>query len=1349
MSASIKLHLSNSDCLQLSETASHIFNNCQATNYNNVKQLFTRNTPPPSQTILRANFNNYDIFQFPFFKSVPVEWKVKLRTVSDGGTIKHTHYASFNPSRLKLENAQITDCCQIKWDIDLVEYTTSYGINPIFTGDVKIRTIVFGESLSMIHPTPTNPCYESKSHAAMFDYCFQPQRSQTGVLHTTFRPQNNTILSLNPTDVQQLPLAPLDPTERLDLLSRLHKPPTDRRRSPPRYGSQYRDSRDRSRQPSVYQSSQPGQGQPHPHDPPTHPQTSRQHTPHDNSNAAPSQQQRGGSANAHVNSGTGPPQPGGTPGPRPAGPCPADLGPADPGNPGPCPPGLGPADPGGPGPSNPGHAGQATLADERDPSQEPPPLSTVNVPMSGVPSSAPSGPQQAPQTSQVSPQVAPQPYQGPAHQSFYPAHPTAGWGDSSQDNGASSNNANDAVQNGHRVTFDLINDRAQQLRNQMNNFVFDSAGVNQSASVSDIPVTNINVPQTTIPMLPAVSLPGVSEMLPQSNLNAHLNAVSNSIRPGQVWLQQPPILSQGQGYVNNQHQQPAFYGQQQPALGGQNWGPQQQQQQASPRMSGYYVQGPSNQQGQRLPLPPPFQGNGSVRNPPPSFQGNGGASNSPPLFQGNAGGNPPPLQGNGGANSLYQPGGNNQVNNLNEDQYRNINNQMYNLHSDAPRSSDLDSQDDVNSSNDSVANKKKKHRGGVRKQEAKRLAMANANSSLLNSPGSNNSLNNNGSYVAPGNSQAVGPGLQQVPAALTQPLQPRQGAASQSVPSALELPQQVLQGLVSLGTPTIARIRHLLQGQVPADMMEYAVEVNKDVLEILAKIKELQARVSSKTINVQGVVQFNDQLQAQLERVQNAITAGHLGLSFNQYATDAYKRLCAVVNMSLETVQTQQDLDWSMELIHTPGYMDRSNPQGARGSTSQTAPGLATPAAMGSQQAAMGGTTPGTGQSTPAQLDEFMTPGVSSPVHTGPLPTAPPMVTEPGQGPAAQGGSSGSGPLSIRDEIALGRADYEESTMPQQIDQMINMNDVRSFINNRDQSIAQSTTQRTRSFHETVKRALQSRLSVLEGEERSRVAREQLETSQRNLAAGLNADGSQKTPANNHVAELEAEFSRASQTSMDTTDQGTGLQGPGASFQQQRQLAFASGSATGSPAAASTPMEVKAPVSVPSISQEISDLQSRGAQADLSNTGEVSAQTAPVIQAPGGMTPASAGAGAGAPSMQHAPPAPGQEAMGGGEFQPFDNSRSASYHFGQPNFLPLNVAPNYSGNNGSMQRGNESNASRTLNTTHPNVSRLCMNSLKKEIKSNNVSRRQLTPGPAQSAASSSTQQGIRDQLFDM
>ena len=212
---------------------------------------------------------------------------------------------------------------------------------------------------------------------------------------------------------------------------------------------------------------------------------------------------------------------------------------------------------------------------------------------------------------------------------------------------------------------------------------------------------------------------------------------------------------------------------------------------------------------------------------------------------------------------------------------------------------------------------------------------------------------------------------------------------------------------------------------------------------------------------------------------------------------------------------------------------------------------------------------------------------------------------------------------------------------------------------------------------------------------------------------------------------------------MDTTDPALGHPGPGVSFQQQRQLAFASGSATGTPAAASTPMEAKAQVSGPSIGQEIADLQSRAAQVDLSSAGEASTPATPAVQAPGGAPPDPAGAGAGAPGLQHTLSAPEQGAIGGGDFLPFDNSRSASYHPGQPINSPLNIVHNRSGNSGIINVGNETNLSRSLQCTHPNASRLCMESVKQELRSNNVSRRQHTPGPASSAASSSTQPGIR------
>lgn len=1353
MSASIKLQLSTTDCLQFAEAASHIFQNCQAASYNNVKQLFTRSTPPPSQIILRANFYNHDIFEFPFLESVPVVWKVKLKTVTDNGAVKHTHYASFNPSRLKLGNAQITDFHQIKWDIDLVEYTTSYGTDPVVTTMVNIRTMIFNESLSMIHPTPHNPFYESRSCAAIFDYCFQPQRNQTGVLETTFRPQNNTILALKPTDVQQLPLTPLDPQVRLDLLSALHKPP-ERRRSPPRHGSQYRDSREPSSQPSAFPGSQSGQSQqPYPPDLGRQSRTSRSQTPYDRGPDAPPHHQRRGSAHSPVTSGAGPSQP----------------------------------DPAPPGPG--------TNINTRGQSQEPPPLSTVQGPAPEAPPVAPQGPPVAPQQpplgSQQGPPAPCQPQHGAAQQPFQPADPTAGLGDAVQNVGVSSGNASQAVQTGPRVTFGpLVRDLVrQQIHTFFNNNPVPNVNV-PSVGDSDIPVTNSNY-QSSTSSVPNLTVPGVSEMNPHNQQN---NA--NNTWPGQsVWLHQPPYLSQGQGYGRAQQhqQQPGQAGQQQQAPGNQNWAPQNLQQPplASVRMPGHYGPGPGDQQSQRQQaLPPLFQGYGSVSNPPPPFQNNGGANNLPPPFQGNGGGGLPPPQINGGVNNLPPPfqgngGGGlpppqnnveiiNQVNNANDEAFRAVNSRMRQLHSNSPHSPGSDYQDNISdNSNDNVGNKnKKKHRAGNKKQ-AKKLALASGN---LLSPGSNDqSLN--GSYV-PAGGRIVDAGLQQMQASLAQQIQPRPESGSQSVPSALELPPHVISGLVNMENPNIARIHHLLQGQVPPDMLNRAVELNVDIVQILAKTRDLQAQVARKSINVQGVTQFHREMQDQLNRINDAVSNGNLGLNFSNYATEACRNACEAVKVCINAARTQQELEWSMgDLNESHRPLDSSTPQRPHGSAPQTGQAAALPNTMGSQPLGMGAATPGTMLSTPARQEDFMTPGdsshvLASPQTGGPPPSAPRSASAGGQGqtgppgatgPAQSGGNFGPAPPAPQDETALGVADFNESTAPQQINQM-NINEVRFHLAGQERAASQSTSQRTRAFYEVSRQALQARLNFLEEEERSRVAREQQEMAQRNLAAGLNADGTPKTPANNHVAETVAafsksppkhltdtiaEFSRTSQASVDVTDPIVVRQGPGVSFQQQRQIAFATGSASGTPAATSTPMEVSTQQTGPSLGQEISDVQNRAAQVDLSNSGEANTQAAPVVQAPGGVPSDAAGAGAGAPSAPHAPSAPEQGAMGGGDYQPqpFDNAiRSASYINGQSTYSPY-VASNFnSGNNSglvnSVNNRNEPNMSRNLQCSHPNISRLNIESMKQEIQSANRSRRLLTPGLASPAASSSTQQGI-------
>ena len=244
MASSIKLQLSSQDCMKLEQSAATLYKFC-LTSYNNVTQIFKRTSKPLCETILVSEFANHDLFLFPRSFVLNIHWSIKLISNSANSRSESIYIAQFNPQSINLPDLQLTDFRQIKWQIPLVSFQMPLNSPALNTVNLTIQMKVYSDSF--IHQSPEG--HVSPSYPAIFDHLFQWSRANEDCLRTTFRPQINALMLLDKNQVHCLPLSPLEPSQRLDILRTTHVPPARYRRSQSPYMSQYNEDTLRSGQP--------------------------------------------------------------------------------------------------------------------------------------------------------------------------------------------------------------------------------------------------------------------------------------------------------------------------------------------------------------------------------------------------------------------------------------------------------------------------------------------------------------------------------------------------------------------------------------------------------------------------------------------------------------------------------------------------------------------------------------------------------------------------------------------------------------------------------------------------------------------------------------------------------------------------------------------------------------------------------------------------------------------------------------------------------------------------------------------------------------------------------------------
>ena len=244
MTSSIKLQLSSQDCMKLEQTAA-ILNKFCLTSYNNVNQIFKRTSKPLCETILVSEFANHDLFLFPRSFVLNIHWSIKLISNSASSRSESMYIAQFNPQCINLPDLQLTDFRQIKWQIPLVSFQMPLNSPAINTDNLTITMKVYSDSF--IHQSPEG--HVSPSYPAIFDHLFQWSRANEDCLRTTFRPQINALMLLDKNQVHCLPLSPLEPSQRLEILRTTHVPPARYGRSQSPYMNKYNEDTLRSSQP--------------------------------------------------------------------------------------------------------------------------------------------------------------------------------------------------------------------------------------------------------------------------------------------------------------------------------------------------------------------------------------------------------------------------------------------------------------------------------------------------------------------------------------------------------------------------------------------------------------------------------------------------------------------------------------------------------------------------------------------------------------------------------------------------------------------------------------------------------------------------------------------------------------------------------------------------------------------------------------------------------------------------------------------------------------------------------------------------------------------------------------------
>ena len=1237
MTASINLQLTASDCVMFESFATAITETCEATSQLNVIQLFNGALAPPSQPILYCAAHNHDVFNFSFYIGQRVHWKIKVKSESINGAIKHTHYAVFDPTSLRLADALATEALHCPWRIDLVEYTSPIGSAPVDTTDLSGESVIYARKMSMIHPTQNRTNHVSPCHAAIFDHCFQDQRSFSDLIYCTFRPQTNPLMSLKTMDVHQLPLAPMEPQDRLRVLSQLHQPPPTRfRASSPRFCY----SREQSRPP----------------DP-------------------------------------GPPGPRDPPGPPPPAPDMASVYPA-------------------------GRRPSTVNFNSQDSFHSPVPNASVTI-TPGLPadrpraSSTPSGPRPA--------SAAPFP-------PYVNSDPTSAGGDITVNNGVGlDNTGNEPVIPENIVT--SANDGqtvSTAVRSYFNN---------QGASENNIPIPSDNVPSESVN--PSMQIPASIFIDPDQAPVYNDAPISDNMNNGYYTRREQ--TGQGHGQQRQAGQFPPAPGVNQPPPGFNQQN--QRQQQNLPPQNGFHQNQPrpvllphngfqQGQHGQQQQHGGNNQGvgQGQPQYGQPPAPAPAPAFGPPRLDQANNGYNQPG-QGNGAIpglmdnipnNSQYQQqvNPNSQLNN----QFTRVNEQLRNLHSNTEYSippipqAHEDNESWQGSYGSGSGGKKKKHRAGVRIQIKKAMAAkGNANPDGSFMPFRPDGAGQAAGLVGGGASllQGGGQGLHHNP------------ALNNFQPQGHELPEEVLQGLVSMERPTLAKIKHLLQGRVPPELMQAAIEINGDLIQLRNLISEVHDGMAQRSMTLRGLDSLANTYNPHHLRVVDAIKSKVLGVRFNQYAMEIVSLTQEVVEKNRTILQNsgviQDPLNWTLVLPDTSSAGQHLTQQPA-------------------------GSTPYNPAPPPASLlnstrEEFMTPGLTPGARAGAQ-----DLSGATQAMSVNNSQSGSGlghqstiPLAVNEEneIMLGNQDYHNSSLAGQIANMT-LEEVQVQIDRRQSELDNTTGIRARTFQRVLKDALTARMDLLIQARLDRQKQLQAEAAAAAAASsigtmprGLNqADTSNNGGVLDHVRRAQEELSINIQPRADLTGSMADAGGQGPSLQNTRQATL--GPAFSGPSSA-TPMDTSPPVAVSGDSQGQSPGQHAAVvpQADASNV-NVASSPGPRVPLP----PGPSGAGPSAQATPYAPSAPEQGPAAGDTYQPFDNRSVAMLTpvaGSQPRYFQAS----------QQQSSNRSTMSPSFPmNSHPNCAML-MSNVKDQIKSRNQSLNN-THTPSTVATTSNSSPGKRN-----
>ena len=178
---------------------------------------------------------NYDIFLFPRSFVLNIYWKIKLISKSASSKPSSMYIAEFNPQCINLPDQQMVNFRQIQWQLPLVSFQSPLNSPSINTENLIIKTKIYSDSF--VHHSPEGHILPSSP--AIFNHSFQWSRANEDCLRTTFRHQINALMRIDKSSVHCLPLSPLEPSDRLEILRTTHLPPACSGRSQ----SPYHDNR--------------------------------------------------------------------------------------------------------------------------------------------------------------------------------------------------------------------------------------------------------------------------------------------------------------------------------------------------------------------------------------------------------------------------------------------------------------------------------------------------------------------------------------------------------------------------------------------------------------------------------------------------------------------------------------------------------------------------------------------------------------------------------------------------------------------------------------------------------------------------------------------------------------------------------------------------------------------------------------------------------------------------------------------------------------------------------------------------------------------------------------------------